>query len=398
MPSTDPPSLIAPSVRADPYPLYAQLRSEPSVQRIAPNNIWAVTRYTDVMEVLKDTGRFSSNVVQPTLPAWMELNSFQKTMVSMDPPNHTRLRALVNPAFTAASLGRLGPLIRRRADDLARGLVEAGESDLLTRFGQPLSLFVLRELMGLDPALDAQYKDWSDDVVRTSARVFVPVGGIRKIRQSFRDMEEHFAALIVERRSRPREDLISVLVQAKIEGEPLTQEQLLGFIGLLLVSGLESPADFLSLTIRILCERPELFRRVRADRRLIPKLMDEVLRFDPPVQGVIRRASTDTELGGAKIPRNASLFVAVASALRDPQYVDQPDTFSLDREKPTALSFGHGVHFCLGTVLTRMEAEAALESFFDQVAEVGLTSTELQWKEAITIRGPTSLPVRVSAA
>ena len=387
----EPFDLLTPEAVADPYPLYARMRREPSIRRISPGGMWAVARYDDVMAVLTDPRRFSSAVTEATKRAGVEQNPFQSTMVSMDPPEQTRLRSLVNRAFVTGALARVEARIRTTAGELCAGLARRREVELVNDFTMRLTGAAICEMLGVAPDAYDRLVRWSDDVTRTSVRVHVPREHLRRIRASFQEQTEFFTELIEARRAAPGDDIVSELIRAEIDGETLSQRQLLGFIGLLMVAGMQTPADMISNALVLLARHPEIFARVRADRALVPRLVEEVLRFEPPAQGVIRRAVADTELAGTAIPRNAPLFVILASACRDERQFADPDAIRLDRERPVNLAFGHGVHFCLASALARLEARVALESFFEHVSGFTLKPGPILWKEAITVRGPTAL-------
>jgi cytochrome P450 len=355
--------------------------------------MWAVTRYEDCLAVLKDPQRFSSQRLQKTTPPWLDLRAFGPSMITSDPPQHTKLRTLVSRSFGASALSRLEPLIRQKAQALAAHVADTRQVDFVSDFATPLPAFVIGELLGLDTALHARFKHWSDDLIGSSVSEQTPER-IASIQRSFAEVERYLREVIEDRRRAPRDDMVSELVRAEVDGKSLSEGELLSFLALLLIAGLETTVHLLSNTLLTLSTRPEVFARVRAQPALVPPLIEEVLRFEPPVHGMIRYTTADVELSGVTLPKDALVIVLLGAAARDPRQFQDPDRFDIDRERLGNLPFGHGIHFCLGAALARLEARLGLEALFSQVKSFTRVESEpAQWNRALSVRGLTRLPL-----
>ena len=381
-------NLMAPEVRANPYPLYARLRREPVCQ-VEPGGMWAVSRYDDVVAVLKDTRRFSSmGLGRSFLPPWLERNPVAHSLVMKDPPEHTRLRGLVSRAFSGTALQRLEARVRAIAEELAEDMVRQREVDVVAAFSLRLPARVLNLFFGLDPALWPRMRRWAEDLLSIPASQ-PTLERQREIRQSLVEMEECFQGLIASRRAEPGDELVSELLRA----EGLTDDELMSFLFSLLPAGFETTAHLLSNTLLVLTQHPHEAARVLEEPRLISPLIDEVLRYESPAQSSLRVTTEEVEVGGVRLPPGAVVAVLLGSALRDEQRFPEADRFRLDREGSSQLSFGHGIHFCLGALLARMEARLGLEALFSRIRGVRLTQHEVRWSQSIIARGPLALPV-----
>ncbi len=387
---SQPLNLMTPEVRANPYPLYAELRRRPVCQ-VEPGGMWAISRYDDVVAVLKDPRRFSSaGLGRSFLPPWLERNPTADSLVMKDPPDHTRLRAMLGRAFHGAALSRLESRIRAIAEELAEAAVRRQEVDFVADFALPLPARVLNLFFGLEPAMALRLKAWADDLVSIPASQPSPQR-MADIRHSLVEMEQCFSALIEARRAEPGEDLVSELLQT----EALTHEELLSFLFGLLPAGVETTVYLLANMMHVLSEHPHELERVRADPTLIPRLVEEVLRYEAPGQSSLRLATEDVEVSGVTVPRGAIVVVLLGAAMRDESRFPQADRFLLDRENTSQLSFGHGPHFCLGAMLARMEARLGLEALFSRIRGFSLTRRDVSWSQSIIARGPLALPLRL---
>ncbi|HEX8820170.1 MAG TPA: cytochrome P450 [Archangium sp.] len=386
-------NLMTPEVRANPYPLYAELRRGPPRQ-VEPGGMWAISRYDDVVTVLKDPRRFSSaGLGRSFLPPWLERNPTADSLVMKDPPEHTRLRAMLSRTFGPAALNRLEPSIRAIAEELAESLVRRQEVDFVADFALPLPSRVLNLFYGLEPSLALRLKSWADDLVSIPASQPSPQR-MAEVRHSLAEMERCFTALIEERRATPGADLVSDLL--RVEG--ITQEEVLSFLFGLVPAGVETTVYLLANTMVVLSEHPRELERVRVNPALIPRLIEEVLRYEPPGQSSLRLTTEDVELSGVKIPRGSLVVALMGAALRDERQFPEADRFSLDREGSSNLAFGHGPHFCLGAMLARMEARIGLEALFSRLQGFSLAPGQLRWSQSIIARGPLALPLRVEPA
>ncbi|MFL5358247.1 cytochrome P450 [Archangium sp.] len=382
--------LMTPDVRANPYPLYAELRRR-AVCQVEPGGMWAVSRYDDVVTVLKDARRFSSaGLGRSFLPPWLERNPTADSLVMKDPPDHSRLRTLVSRAFSGAALARLESRIRDLAEALAAELVRHQEVDFVAGFALPLPARVLNFFFGLEPDMAPRLKRWADDLVSIPASQPSPQR-MEEIRQSLAEMERCFTALIESRRAHPGEELVSDLIR----GEALSHEELLSFLFGLVPAGVETTVYLLANTMVVLARHPRELERVREQPALIPRLIDEVLRYESPAQSSLRLTTEDVVLSGVTIPRGSVVVALIGAALRDEGRFPQADRFLLERENPSQLSFGHGPHFCLGAMLARLEARFGLEALLPRLRGVSLVRQELPWSQSIIARGPLSLPLRL---
>lgn len=311
---------------------------------------WHVFRYDDVARVLTDHARFSSRV-----PAF-ELGPLAETMIGKDPPDHRKLRNLVNLAFTPRAVARLAPRVAELTARLLDRTRARGEMDVVADLSGPLPAQVICELLGVPEA------DW--DAVRGWAHIHGPAPG------SGRAMRSYFLDLVAERRRSPREDLVSALAAADVDGERLTEAELLGFCALLLIAGQETTKNLIANFFLTLSDHPDAQARLTHEPALIPIAIEEVLRFLPPVWFLMRRTTADVELGGVRIPAGQHVMPWTASANRDGAQFPDPDRFDVARDPNRHLGFGHGIHFCVGAPLARLEAAVALPMMLERLGDV----------------------------
>jgi len=380
---------LAPDVRRDPYPYYAALRRDQPVYRIeALGGAYAISRYEDVLFAVTRHDLFSSTGFSGTnidgRPA--------KMMIFTDPPDHTRLRNLVNRGFTPRMVADLEPRIREVTRELVDRIAVAGTTDLVADLAMPLPVTIIAEILGVDPAHKEDFKRWSDWIVLD----FFNQISEEQQPQYESDMEtfkQYFQRVVEERRSQPRADLISALVRAETEQQALTADEVLVFIVLLLVAGNETTTNLLGNAVIALLEHPDELAKVRRDRALVPNLVEEALRYDAPVQFLLRRATEDAELAGTAIPRDAMVLAIFASANRDERRFPDPDRFDVTRDAQGHLSFGHGIHFCLGAPLARLEAAIALEEIIGRLHDLRRVEESIEFIDAPFLRGPKRLPL-----
>jgi cytochrome P450 len=390
-------NLLSTESLADPYPAYTELRRGP-VRQIDPGGFWALSRHDDVMMALQDAEAFSSEGFRRvTKPAWLGHNPFADSMISLDPPTHGRLRALVSRAFAPAALTRLEARVRDFAEATAEALPLGEEVEWVSHFALHVPSSVIGELLGLDPTLNPLFRRWADDL--TSISVVTPDQGARMsaISASVREAEQYMTDVLISRRRRPGDDMVSDLLAARVEGQALTDMELMSFMFLLLVAGLETTVHLLNHATRALVAWPEVFSRVRADLSLLPRLVDEVLRYEPPVRGIYRLTTREVAVGGARIPRGSRVLVLLGSAARDEAYLPDADRFDLDRASVTSLPFGHGIHFCIGAALARIEARLAFTALLPKIR--GLSAAgPVTWRRSLSVRGPVSMPIMAHPA
>ncbi|MFL5344961.1 MAG: cytochrome P450 [Hyalangium sp.] len=394
------PNLLSPEVRANPYPLYARLRREAPVCQVEPRGLWLLTRQEEVLYAFKHPELFSSSGLARAMEAaWMgKAHPLASAMSFADPPRHGRLRGLVQQAFTSTALARLEPFIRSVAEPLAADLAERRQADFIPTFALPLASSVVGHLLGLDTFLFRKVKRWAEDVTGIGAVLPSDMERQAQVRGSMEELTAYLEEAIDARRYRPQEDVVSALLEARLEGEALTQQELLGFLFLLLVAGLETTVLLLGNAMRLLRELPEVLARVRSAPERLPRFIEEVLRYEPPVQGAMRVTTMEVELAGVRIPAGALVMPVVASALRDERHVADGERFDMDRQGPSHMAFGHGIHFCLGAPLARLVVRVGLEGLLPHCGRLGGAPEQVVWSRALAMRGPASLPIEVLPA
>jgi cytochrome P450 len=274
-------------------------------------------------------------------------------------------------------------------------MLERRKVDLVHDFCQHIPAAAMMALMGLDPNHSARFQTWANDFADL-ATFATDEDRQNEIRAHLREMEEYMRDLLEERRRSPGADVVSDLLSAEVDGRKLTQEELMSFCFLLLPAGIETTGHQLALDCHMLMTRPELQEQLRADRSLIPAFIEEMLRYDPVAQGLCRMTTSDTTLGGVNIPKNSIVLLVMASATHDETHFPDPEQFDLDRPGPQNTTFGHGIHFCVGASLARMELRVALEELLSRGA-IAPRAEPAQWRVSLAVRGPTVLPAEIRA-
>jgi cytochrome P450 len=317
-----------------------------------------------------------------------------KNLISADPPEHTRLRSLVGRAFTPRRVAELEPWMRARTRELLDRMLAREEFDLMAELAIPLPIIVISELLGVEPERREDFKRWSDHVVQTMAMAVGPRDPA-PILASLEEFHTYLTQTIEQRRREPRGDFITALLEAS-EGF-LDVKDLISFTRLLLVAGNETTTNFLGNAMVALLRHPRELERLLKDSSLTPSAVEEALRYDPPVQLLVRVTTEDTQVSGHPIPGGARVMLLIAGANRDPRRFVDPDRLDITRDNPSPLSLGHGVHFCLGAPLARLEAKVVLEEFVSRVRHVSFApgqEQDLNWGNALMLRGPRALRLR----
>lgn len=385
--------MMSPELRLNPFPMYTLMRENSPVFYYEEHNIWCVFGYNDVRTVLNDSTHFSSQHGQarPGAPSDPIIDS---SMVSQDPPRHTQLRGLVSKAFTPRVIAELEPRIRKITHELLDQVIETGQIDLAKDLTIPLPVVVIAELLGV-PAQDRdRFKRWSDHVI-ASADSFVTGVEIPESRQSMQEMYAYFRQIIAERRVDPKGDMISLLLQVEVDGEHLSEEEVLSFCWVLLVAGNETTTSLLGNTLLTLLEHPEALARVQGQPALIPQTIEEVLRYRSPAQIMFRVVKEEIQMGGHILKPGQRVLAFIGSANRDPEVFPDPDRFDIDRNPNPHIAFGHGIHFCLGAPLARLEGRIALEAVLERLHDLQRVDDEpLEPMRGILIMGPANLRLR----
>lgn len=391
------PNLLTPEARANPYPLYKQLRDEQPVARVDPGGLYAVSRYDDVVAALRNPRVFSSAAFRAMwMPDWLPQNPIGTSIVTADPPEHTRLRGLVSRPFEPRAVTRLEQRVRTFAHDLAEGLGQVDEVDFVAEFAAPVPSCVIAEILGLDLALHKNFKRWGDAIANITP--VTPAEYRDNVRASVAEMETYLRQVIAARRAQPQEDLVSDLLAPGEDGQTLTDEEVLAMLFLVLPAGFETAMNLLAHSLRLLSQRPDVLALLRENPARIPTFIEEMLRFEPPVHTILRFAMADSSVAGTPIPAGSMVALLLGSANRDERRFADPDRFDMARDQSRHIAFGHGIHFCIGAALARLEARVAIEEIVKRYDQITPVPGELSWNYAITVRGPTKLPLRFQRA
>lgn len=385
---------LGPEATRDPYPIYARLRREAPLERSALG-FWAVSRYEDVHAALRDPRRFSSTVLGDMIQA-VKSHSPEglgagETLIGTDPPAHSRLRKIVNRAFTPRRIAELEPRIRALAGELLAEVPAAGELELMGALAVPLPVMVIAEILGIDTARRADFKRWSEEILAAIAGS--PSAELRaRLERSFLERAAYLEEVVESRRREPRDDVISDLVRAEEGEEVMSEDEVGNFIVLLLVAGNETTTNLIGNAVLALLDRPHVRERVRAAPGLLPAVVEETLRYDSPVQLTLRRATCDVELAGAKLCEGDVVALLLGSANRDEREFTDADRFDVERAG-AHLAFGHGTHFCLGAHLARLEARLALGALLDRFPHFELAGS-VERRPSLLTRGPCAVRLR----
>ena len=380
----------------DPYPVYAALRERDPVHRSGLMNAWLFTRHADIDTILRDHRLFSNDPRKGTLSRRQRAGlpaDDEFTMLFLDPPDHKRLRALVNKAFTPKAVNALEPHIRSLLSSLLDDIDDPAGFDLMQAVAQPLPVIVIAEMLGIPPEDRAQFKIWSDQRARTlepsiDARERALADAANKA------LNDYFRPIIEERRAAPQDDIVSALAQAEEEGDRLTELEMLNMLRLLLIAGNETTTNLIGNGVLALLRHPDQLQRLRDDPSLIPLAVDELLRFDSPVQTDFRRALEDCEVNGFPLKKRDNIVLLLGAANRDPDVFDEPDRLDVGRGDRSHLSFGRGIHHCIGAPLARLEGRIVLEMLLERYSQINLRGEQPRFRNSIVLRGLESLPVR----
>jgi cytochrome P450 len=383
---SDGPDVFSDEFREDPYPFYAALRRDRPVYREPRHGGYLLTRFDDVLAALLDHETFSS--AQGPAPMAMPAQNLTPVLAGTDPPYHDQLRALVSRAFTPRRVVESEP----RIATIAAELLDESTGDAfeaVSALSIPLPVVVIAELLGVEPERRADFRRWSDAFVG-----LLESEPTQELVHATGELIDYFRKLAELRRGDPRDDLVSALVQAEIDGRRLTEPELDGFFIMLLVAGNETTTNLISNLLHILSQRPDLWKRLRADRSLVPAAVEETVRFDCPVQNLGRHVTRDVEIGGVSVPVDSRVIVSYGAANRDPAAFEAPDEYRLDRTERRHLGFGQGVHFCLGAGLARLEGRIALDGLLDRFEDLEPGSAPPRRLQSTVIRGFEALPLR----
>jgi pimeloyl-[acyl-carrier protein] synthase len=387
---------LAPRVYRDPYPTYAKLRAHDPVHWNTLGRSWVISRYRDVDAILRDHTRFSNDTRHRRLSREFQTPStFPRgpSMLFLDPPDHTRLRALVQQAFTPRAIEALAPRIRQIAARLLDQIADPTAFEVMEALARPLPMIVMAELLGVHTEERVQFQTWS----RQRARALEPTMTARERQeadQAADALDAYFLGLMKQRRVEPRDDLISALVAVEAAGDKLTEDELVVMLRLLLVAGNETTTNLIGNGLLALLRRPDQLRLLRSDPGLMPGAVEELLRYDAPVQVDGRTALAEMEVGGRRIQKGQGVLLLIGSANRDPEVFDQPDQLDITRQGPSHLTFGRGIHHCLGAPLARLEARIVFETLLERFGEMRLGVAKPPFRDNVVLRGLQELSIR----
>ena len=387
-------------VARDPYPVYAKLRARDPVHYSRLMDAWVFARYRDADAILRDHRHFSSDPrkrmaskrQRASLPSPEDM-----TMLFLDPPDHTRLRALVNKAFTRKAVTALEPHVRSLMESLLDDVEDPAGFDWMEAVAHPLPVIVIAEMLGVPPEDRAQFRIWSD----RRARILEPTITARErevAKEAAQSLDAYFLPIIEDRRAAPRDDIISALVQAEEAGDTLTEHEMLTMVRLLLVAGNETTTNLLGNGLLALLRHPEQLNALREDPDLIPAAVEELLRFDSPVQTDFRTAVEDCDINGFPARRGQNVVVLIGAANHDPAVFDAPDRLDVHRRDAGHISLGRGIHHCLGAQLARLEARVAFEVLLERFSSIRLLTDRPVFRNNIVLRGLRSLPIGATRA
>jgi cytochrome P450 len=390
--------------RADPYPFYRRLREEAPVGRVPGIEIWYFARYADCEAVLRDPRWGSDDRKGNLYRQFAESGALtvpeemirRRPFIFLDPPDHTRLRKLVSAAFTPRVIERLRPRIQELVDQYLDNAVERGELEIVADLAYPLPVVIISELLGVPSEDHTMFRSWSKELAASlDPELTVPPDVLARRVTILHEFGEYFLGLMAARRRRPADDLLSALVTVEDRGDVLSEDELLATLTLLLVAGHETTVNLIGNGVLALLRHPEQLARLRAEPELIRATVEEVLRWDPPVQLDGRVALEDREVGGVTVPKGDQAMLLLAAANRDEQHLADGEQFDILRPDIRHLSFAFGPHFCLGAPLARAEAQAALAAVVRRFPDLRMAGdgSGLRYRDTLVLRGLEALPV-----
>ncbi|HEU0073927.1 MAG TPA: cytochrome P450 [Dehalococcoidia bacterium] len=400
---------LDPRLRTDPYAIYRELREEAPIYWQPMMQTWVLTGYQDILDVLRDHASFSSERTRAKNALVQQLESYRlssgplgttPTMLSIDPPAHTRMRSLANKAFTPRVVERSRPHIAEIANELLNALPQPGSLDVVADIAVPLPMIVIAEVLGVPVTDRERFKAWSGDIAASLGGPFQPQDVLDRARDSSNAIAGYFRDLISKRRGEPRDDLISALMAAEEQGELLSEDELIATCILLLIAGNETTTHLIGNGMLTLLRNPDQRRRLQADPLLIDTAVDEILRYEGSVQMTSRVVDHDLEFRGQRFEEGQVVLLLLGAANRDPAQFPDPDHFDVARRPNRHLAFGQGIHYCLGAPLALAEAQIAFQTLLHRLPEPEAAFEEPEWGQNFVLRALKRLPItsQVTAA
>ncbi|MCY7419256.1 MAG: cytochrome P450 [Chloroflexi bacterium] len=398
--------IAAPEVAQDPYPAYRALQAEAPVHWSAAWNAWVVAGYDDCISALRDHARFSSagrllellDGLPPELQATaapIREHFSTRGLIHVDPPDHQRLRSLISKAFSPRVIEAMRPRIEVIVEGLLDQVVDRGEMEVVADLAYPLPAIVIAELLGAPPEDRDRFRRWSDEIVAFQGTGRAIPEAVPRSASGITEMRAYLAELFEERRRTPHDDLLGNLVAVELEGQRLTTDELYSTCVTFLIGGHETTTSLIANGVWTLLRHPAQLAALREDPSLMGSAIEEILRFESPIQRTFRRVAQDTEFGGRSLRAGQIAIQLLGAANRDPEHFDEPDSFDIRRSPNRHIAFGSGIHFCIGAPLARLEATIALSAVLRRFPDLELATPAVTWQsEKALFRCVSSLPVR----
>jgi cytochrome P450 len=383
--------IFSDDIRRNPFSMYAQVRALSGVFKIPPPfDAWGIFDFENVKRVLSDPQTFSSRVPAP-----------KNWFIFFDPPRHTQLRAIISKAFTPRVIGGLEGFIRNLSRSLLDEALNSGtdQFDLATQYAIPLPMKVISQMIGIPTSDWAQFRSWSDTILAISRTRGDSSPERQRILDDFRAvtvvMNDYLTEMIAQRKKQPSDDLLTRLIEAEVEGQHLTQEEILGFFQLLVVGGQETTTNLINNAIICLLDHPMQLALLRSNMKLLESAIEEVLRYRSPLQWLMRTPTREIQLAGQTLLPGQLLMPVIGSANRDPKHFERAEEFDITRHPNNHIAFGYGAHFCLGAALARMETKIALTDLLTRLKHFEYATSD-PWppRQVLNVHGPTNLPLR----
>lgn len=395
-------ALLTPEYLTDPYRFYARLRSEDPVHWSHPVDAWVLTRYDDVMAAFQNPAfskadwipsymrQLPEDVRARVEPLQTHLTNW---MVALDPPDHTRLRRLVHKAFTPKTVERLRDRIQEITDRLLDDVQDEGRMDVIAALAFPLPVMVICDLLGVPASDRDRFRGWSDAIVGFTGMGRVDVETALEAQRAVEELTAYFRGIAEERRERPREDLISRLVHVEEQGDRLSEDELFAMFVFLLVAGHETTVSLIANGLLALVRNPEQKAKLQAEPALGKSAIEELLRYESPLQFQTRVANEEQEVRGRRIQKGQRILPMIGAANRDPAQFPDPDRLDIEREPNRHIAFGYGIHYCLGAPLARLEGQIVIGTVLDRMPNISLAEPSVEWQRSLAHRVPVALPV-----
>lgn len=391
----------------NPYPVYKILREADPIHWNDAWGVWLLTRYEDVITVLRDPDHYSSvgrfGVFLDQLPADVQAEvaplrrHYSGGLIQSDPPNHTRLRGLLRLAFTPKIIEGMRDHIQSVVNGLIDRVAGSGRMDVVNDLAYPLPVMVVSTMLGAGAVDHDRLFRWTADIGGLQATGGARAENARRASESMVDIEEYFRGVIADHRANPRNDLVSHMIAAQDSGDQLTDDELISNCVTLLLAGHESTKYTITNGILTLLGHPEQMHALKENSSLLPTAIEEILRFESPIQRGWRLAAQDVEVRGRKIRKGQLVYYMFGAANRDPDQFPEPDRFDIERQSNRHLAFGFGIHFCIGAPLARIEAPIAIATMLRRLSHLELKEPTIQWGDSMHVRGPKRLEVGFQA-